>query len=99
MVDRTAGRRPARPSARRERLDVARRPTGRMWSCPNANERSLVRQALSAYDGAMVQVGLGVFSGEWHPGTGLDHGETLRESIGQVVHAEAVGLDSIWVSE
>lgn len=47
----------------------------------------------------MVEVGLGVFSGEWHPGTGLDHGETLHESIGQVVHAETVGLDSVWVSE
>jgi len=47
----------------------------------------------------MVEVGLGVFSGEWHPGTGLDHGETLRESIGQAVHAESVGLDSVWVSE
>lgn len=40
-----------------------------------------------------------MFSGEWHPGTGLDHGETLRESIGQVVHAESAGLDSVWVSE
>ena len=46
-----------------------------------------------------VEVGLGVFSGEWHPGTGLDHGATLRESIDQVVHAETVGLDSVWVSE
>jgi alkanesulfonate monooxygenase SsuD/methylene tetrahydromethanopterin reductase-like flavin-dependent oxidoreductase (luciferase family) len=46
-----------------------------------------------------VQVGLGVFSGEWHPGTPLDHGETLRESIQQVVHAETVGLDSVWISE
>ncbi len=46
-----------------------------------------------------VQVGLGVFSGEWHAGTGLNHGETLRESIGQVVHAETAGLDSVWVSE
>ena len=46
-----------------------------------------------------MEVGLGVFSGEWHPGTGLDHGETVRESIGQVVHAERVGLDSVWVSE
>jgi alkanesulfonate monooxygenase SsuD/methylene tetrahydromethanopterin reductase-like flavin-dependent oxidoreductase (luciferase family) len=46
-----------------------------------------------------VEVGLGVFSGEWHPGTGLDHGETLRESIQQVVHAERVGLDSVWISE
>jgi alkanesulfonate monooxygenase SsuD/methylene tetrahydromethanopterin reductase-like flavin-dependent oxidoreductase (luciferase family) len=42
---------------------------------------------------------LGIFSGEWHPGTGLDHGETLRESIAQVVHAERAGLDSVWVSE
>ena len=49
--------------------------------------------------GAMVRVGLGVFSGEWHAGTGLDHGATLRESIGQVGHADAVGLDSVWVSE
>lgn len=47
----------------------------------------------------MIEVGLGVFSGEWHEGTGLDHGATLRESIAQVVHAEAVGLDSVWVSE
>ena len=47
----------------------------------------------------MVQVGVGVFSGEWHEGTGLDHGATLRESIGQVVFAEDVGLDSVWVSE
>jgi alkanesulfonate monooxygenase SsuD/methylene tetrahydromethanopterin reductase-like flavin-dependent oxidoreductase (luciferase family) len=47
----------------------------------------------------MVEVGLGIFSGEWHPGTGLDHGETLRESIDQVVHAESAGLDSVWVSE
>jgi len=46
-----------------------------------------------------VEVGLGVFSGEWHPGTGLEHGETLRESIDQVAHAEAAGLDSVWVSE
>jgi len=46
-----------------------------------------------------IQVGLGVFSGEWHPGTGLDQGATLRESIGQVMHAETVGLDSVWVSE
>jgi alkanesulfonate monooxygenase SsuD/methylene tetrahydromethanopterin reductase-like flavin-dependent oxidoreductase (luciferase family) len=46
-----------------------------------------------------VQVGLGVFSGEWHPGTGLDHTATLAESIDQVVHAERVGLDSVWVSE
>lgn len=46
-----------------------------------------------------MQVGVGVFSGEWHEGTGLDHGATLRESIGQVVHAEDVGLDSVWVSE
>jgi len=46
-----------------------------------------------------VNVGLGIFSGEWHRGTGLDHGETLRESIDQVVHAERVGLDSVWVSE
>jgi alkanesulfonate monooxygenase SsuD/methylene tetrahydromethanopterin reductase-like flavin-dependent oxidoreductase (luciferase family) len=47
----------------------------------------------------VVEVGVGVFSGEWHPGTGLDHGETLRESIAQVVHAEHVGLDSVWISE
>jgi alkanesulfonate monooxygenase SsuD/methylene tetrahydromethanopterin reductase-like flavin-dependent oxidoreductase (luciferase family) len=47
----------------------------------------------------VVDVGLGIFSGEWHPGTGLDQGETLRESIRQVVHAEAAGLDSVWVSE
>lgn len=46
-----------------------------------------------------VEVGLGVFTGEWHDGTGLDHGATLRESIAQVQHAEAVGLDSVWVSE
>ena len=46
-----------------------------------------------------VEVGLGVFSGEWHPGTGLDHTETLAESIEQVVCAEQVGLDSVWVSE
>lgn len=47
----------------------------------------------------MVEVGLGVFSGEWHPGTGLDHTATLQESIAQVAYAEAVGLDSAWVSE
>ena len=46
-----------------------------------------------------VELGLGVFSGEWHPGTGLDHTATLRESIGQVAYAESVGLDSVWVSE
>jgi alkanesulfonate monooxygenase SsuD/methylene tetrahydromethanopterin reductase-like flavin-dependent oxidoreductase (luciferase family) len=46
-----------------------------------------------------MNVGLGIFSGEWHPGSGLDHGETLRESIAQVVFAEQVGLDSVWVSE
>lgn len=46
-----------------------------------------------------VEVGLGIFSGEWHDGTGLDHGQTLRESIGQVVHAEAAGLDHVWISE
>jgi alkanesulfonate monooxygenase SsuD/methylene tetrahydromethanopterin reductase-like flavin-dependent oxidoreductase (luciferase family) len=46
-----------------------------------------------------VEVGLGVFSGEWHPGTGLDHAATLAESIGQVAYAETVGLDSVWVSE
>lgn len=46
-----------------------------------------------------VEVGLGVFSGEWHPGTGLDHSATLRESIAQVAHAERAGLDSVWVSE
>lgn len=46
-----------------------------------------------------VEVGLGVFSGEWHPGTGLDHGATLRESVDQVVHAERAGLHSVWVSE
>jgi len=46
-----------------------------------------------------VELGLGVFSGEWHPGTGLDHSETLRESIAQVVHAERAGLHSVWVSE
>ncbi len=46
-----------------------------------------------------IEVGLGVFSGEWHPGTGLDHGETLRESIAQVVYAEKAGLDHVWVSE
>ena len=33
------------------------------------------------------------------PGAGLDHGETLRESIDQVVYAEQLGLDSVWVSE
>jgi alkanesulfonate monooxygenase SsuD/methylene tetrahydromethanopterin reductase-like flavin-dependent oxidoreductase (luciferase family) len=47
----------------------------------------------------MVHVGVGVFSGEWHPETGLDHGATLRESIDQVRFAEALGLDSVWVSE
>lgn len=47
----------------------------------------------------MVEVGLGVFSGEWHPGTGLTHTETLQESIQQIVHAERVGLHSVWVSE
>jgi alkanesulfonate monooxygenase SsuD/methylene tetrahydromethanopterin reductase-like flavin-dependent oxidoreductase (luciferase family) len=46
-----------------------------------------------------VKLGLGIFSGEWHSGTGLDHGATLRESIDQVVFAEQVGLDSVWVSE
>lgn len=46
-----------------------------------------------------VEVGLGVFSGEWHPGTPLDHTHTLAESIGQAVHAEEVGLDSVWISE
>ena len=51
------------------------------------------------YFTGVVEVGLGIFSGEWHPGHGLDHGETLRESIDQVVHAERVGLDSVWVSE
>ena len=47
----------------------------------------------------MVEVGLGIFSGEWHPGTGKDHTATLQESISQVVHAENVGLDHVWVSE
>lgn len=46
-----------------------------------------------------IEVGLGVFSGEWHEGTGLDHRQTLAESIAQVRHAEDVGLDSVWVSE
>ncbi|TXK19850.1 LLM class flavin-dependent oxidoreductase [Homoserinibacter sp. GY 40078] len=46
-----------------------------------------------------IELGLGVFTGEWHPGTGLDHGATLRESIAQVRYAEQVGLDSVWVSE
>lgn len=46
-----------------------------------------------------VEVGLGVFSGEWHDGTGLDHSQTLRESIAQVAYAEQAGLDSVWVSE
>lgn len=46
-----------------------------------------------------VEVGLGVFSGEWHSGTGLDHTQTLAESIQQVVHCEEVGLDSVWISE
>ncbi len=46
-----------------------------------------------------VEVGLGVFSGEWHPGTGLDHTQTLGESVDQVAYAEQVGLDSVWVSE
>lgn len=46
-----------------------------------------------------VEVGLGVFSGEWHDGTGLDHAATLAESIEQVRFAESVGLDSVWVSE
>ncbi|NYD68100.1 LLM class flavin-dependent oxidoreductase [Agromyces atrinae] len=46
-----------------------------------------------------IEVGLGVFSGEWHEGTGLDHRQTLVESIEQVRYAEEVGLDSVWVSE
>lgn len=46
-----------------------------------------------------IEVGLGVFTGEWHAGTGLDHGQTLRESIDQVAYAEQAGLDSVWVSE
>lgn len=46
-----------------------------------------------------IELGLGVFTGEWHPGTGLDHGQTLRESVSQVQYAEAAGLDSVWVSE
>jgi len=46
-----------------------------------------------------VELGLGVFTGEWHPALGLSHGESLRESIAQVQAAEAAGLDSVWVSE
>ncbi len=53
----------------------------------------------TGYCDVVVEVGLGIFSGEWHEGTGLDHGATLRESIAQVVHAESVGLDHVWVSE
>lgn len=46
-----------------------------------------------------IELGLGVFTGEWHEGTGLDHAATLNESIQQARYAEIVGLDSIWVSE
>jgi hypothetical protein len=33
----------------------------------------------TGYCDVVVEVGLGIFSGEWHEGTGLDHGATLRE--------------------
>ena len=38
-----------------------------------------------------VEVGLGVFSGEWHPGTRMDHTQTLAESIDQHIgsHTES----------
>ncbi|MEV8358176.1 LLM class flavin-dependent oxidoreductase [Microbacterium sp. NPDC076895] len=46
-----------------------------------------------------IELGLGVFTGEWHPELGLTHGQTLRTDISQVQAAEAAGLDSVWVSE
>ncbi|WP_084125953.1 LLM class flavin-dependent oxidoreductase [Demequina sp. NBRC 110054] len=49
-----------------------------------------------------VQLGLGVLTGEWHPGqrhAAASHGDELARSIDLARAAETHGLDSVWVSE
>ena len=43
---------------------------------PYTNVRSFGKRG-TGYCDVVVEVGLGIFSGEWHKGTGLDHGATL----------------------
>ncbi|WP_353807594.1 LLM class flavin-dependent oxidoreductase [Agromyces sp. SYSU T00194] len=46
-----------------------------------------------------MEIGLGVFSGEALPDTGLDQSEELELSLREMEHAERVGLDAVWITE
>ena len=46
-----------------------------------------------------MQIGLGVYTGEWLPGEGISRTAVLRNDVAQARVAEEAGLDSIWISE
>lgn len=46
-----------------------------------------------------MEIGLGVFSGEALPGTGLSQTEELELSLVEMEEAERVGLDAVWITE
>jgi len=46
-----------------------------------------------------MEIGLGVFSGEALESEGLSQTEVLAQSLDQMVLAEEVGLDAVWITE